>query len=66
MTFGLLTRFGGARSAVAAMVTSIVVQVGGTWLWHTAAPMTVSCLVSLAVYVAVALWERRTPQARLV
>jgi Na+/proline symporter len=59
MTFGLLTRFGGWRSALAAMLVSMVVQVGGTWVWPIAAPMTVSCLASLGVYVAVAVWEGR-------
>ena len=62
MTFGLLTRFGGWRSALAAMLVSMGVQVGGTWLWPIPAPMTVSCLVSLVVYVGVALWEGRRPQ----
>ncbi|MGH7730028.1 MAG: sodium:solute symporter family protein [Candidatus Eiseniibacteriota bacterium] len=61
MAFGLLTGFGGWRSAVAAMVTSMVVQVGGTWVWPITAPMTVSCLVSLVVYVVVAAWEGRRP-----
>ena len=59
MGFGLLTRFGGRMSAVAAMVTSIAVQVGGTWIRPIAAPMAVSCLASLVVYVAVAMWEGR-------
>jgi len=59
MTFGLLSRFGGGRSALAAMLVSMVVQIGGTWVWRIPAPMTVSCLLSLVVYVAVAVWERR-------
>ena len=64
MSFGLLSRIGGRASAVAAMVTSIIVQVGGTWLWPITAPMTTSCLVSLAVYVAVAVWEGRRAGGR--
>jgi Na+/proline symporter len=59
MGFGLLTRFGGRSSALAAIVSSLVVQVGGTWILPIAAPMAASCLVSLVVYVAVAMWERR-------
>jgi len=57
MSFGLLSRIGGGASAVAAMVTSMVVQVVGTWIWPIPAPMTTSCLVSLPVYLGVAAWE---------
>ena len=57
MAFGLLSRFGGPGAAVAAMVTSIVIQVLGTWVWPMPAPMLVSCIVSLVVFVGVALWE---------
>jgi solute:Na+ symporter, SSS family len=64
MAFGLLSRFGGPVSAVAAMVTSMVVQVAGTWVWPIPAPMTVSCLASLLVYVSVAVWEGRRRAAR--
>jgi Na+/proline symporter len=58
MAFGLLTRFGGAWSAVAAMASSLVVRLGGAYLWKAEAPMAVSCIVSVMVYLAVALWER--------
>ena len=63
MSFGLLSRFGGGASAASAMVTSMIVQAVGTWVWPIAAPMTVSCLASLAVYVAVAVWEGRRARA---
>jgi Na+/proline symporter len=64
MAFGLLSRFGGPVSAVSAMVTSMVVQVGGSYVWRIEAPMTVSCLVSAAVYIAVGVWEsRRGPRS---
>jgi Na+/proline symporter len=64
MGFGLLSRFGGRRSAVAAMLASLLVQVGGTWILGLRAPMTTSCLVSLVVYVGVAIWEGRREAAR--
>jgi len=64
MAFGLLSRFGGPISAVAAMITSMGVQVVGTWVRPIPAPMTVSCLVSLLVYVSVAAWEARRDPTR--
>ena len=64
MAFGLLSRFGGPVSAVTAMVTSMAVQIVGTWVWPIPGPMTVSCLVSLVVYVSVAVWEGRRDAAR--
>jgi Na+/proline symporter len=59
MAFGLLTRFGGPISAVATMVVSLAVRLGGAYVWKVEAPMAVSFLVSIGVYVAVALWEGR-------
>ncbi len=63
MGFGLLSRFGGPMSALAAMATSIAVQVGGTWIRPIPAPMAASCLASLVVYVTVALWEGKRASA---
>ena len=62
MAFGLLSRFGGPRSAVVTMLVSLVIQVLGTWVWPVPAPMAVSCVVSLVVYVGVAMVERRRLQ----
>jgi Na+/proline symporter len=58
MVFGLLGGFGGAHAALAAMATSMAVQIGGTYVWPITAPMATSCVVSFGVYVAVALRER--------
>ena len=59
MGFGLLSRFGGGAAAVAAMVTSLLIQVLFKWVWPVTAPMTVSCIVSLFVYLGVAVVEGR-------
>lgn len=58
MGFGLLTRFGGPRSALAAMVASLAVR-AVQFFRPIEAPMAVSCIVSLVAYVAVATWETK-------
>jgi hypothetical protein len=64
MGFGLLSRFGGPVSAVAAMVVSLAVQVVGSYVRPISAPMTVSCLVSVAVYVVIGAWETKARPQR--
>ena len=64
MAFGLLTGFGGPFSAVITMLTSMAVQLGGTYLWKIEAPMTVSCLASLVVFLVVGTIESRIRAAR--
>jgi Na+/proline symporter len=58
MAFGLLTRFGGRNAAAAAMLTSLVVQLGGTYVARIEAPLTLSVAVSAIAYVLAALVER--------
>src|SRR5262245_14141078 len=64
MTFGLLTGFGGPRAAAAAMLTSMVVQIGGTYVLHIEAPLTLSTAVSAIVYIGTAFVERRGGASR--
>jgi Na+/proline symporter len=61
MAFGLLGRFGGARAALGAMAVSLAVQVIGTYVWRLEAPMTTSCVVSLLLFVGIAIGDRRRP-----
>jgi SSS family solute:Na+ symporter len=60
VVFGLYTRFGGAHSAVFALVSGTLVYVYGTWAeWET--PYLASLATALAGYVLLAL---ASPKAR--
>ncbi len=56
MTFGLLTRFGGAAAGLAAVATGIVTQVLGDHALGFAAPFTASLATASIAYVVVGAW----------
>jgi Na+/proline symporter len=58
--FGLFTGFGGAAAAVASLVSGSVIWAAGKFALELQAPYLIALFASLAVYVLVALFERRT------
>jgi Na+/proline symporter len=61
--FGLFTRLGGPRSAIAAMLTGLGAWAIGRFVLGTTMPYVTAIALSTVVYVAVALAERRTQAA---
>jgi hypothetical protein len=62
VAFGLFTRIGGARAAIATLLVGLVTYQAGSWLDLTA-PYVVSVLASLGVYLGVSAFERGTALA---
>lgn len=60
--FALWTRFGGPRSALAALLVGLVLWLLGRYGGLTPAPFLASTFAALVVYVAVALAERTRPR----
>jgi Na+/proline symporter len=58
VVFGLFTRFGGARSALAALLSGIAVYGAGTWVSLLDYPYITSLAAAFGAYVAFALIER--------
>lgn len=61
LLFGLFTRFGGARSAYATLVTGVLVWVLGAYVVALPYPYLASLAASVAVYLGTALVERPAP-----
>lgn len=62
VVFGLFTRFGGARAALAALIVGIVTWVLGEHILNWPTPYLVSLAAATLSYLAVALVERNSPQ----
>jgi Na+/proline symporter len=60
--FALFGNFGGAKSAMNCLLASAGAWLAGEYLFHSTAPYLLSLAVSLAVYPATALRERRSRQ----
>jgi Na+/proline symporter len=59
--FGLFTKIGNARAALAALVAGIAVWWLGGSLWHWAAPYTASIAAAVGAYLLAVLFERTVP-----
>ncbi len=65
LLFGLFTRFGGPRSALAALVLGVAAWVGGAYLTSLPYPYLLSLGAALAGYVGGALFEQRPGRVSL-
>ena len=64
--FGLFTRIGGPRAAIATLLTGVVVWLAGEFLLGWPVPYLTSLAAALGVYLAFALFERSTEADRQV
>lgn len=60
MLFGMFTRFGGATSALAAIVSGIVIWAWSKYVWALGTPYLLALAAAFVAYVAVAVAEQRT------
>jgi SSS family solute:Na+ symporter len=61
--FALYGSFGGARSAVASLLTGVVVYSGGAYVLHIEAPYLTSLAAALLAYVGFAFWPESRERA---
>jgi len=62
--FGLFTRIGGPRAAIAALLTGVLVWLAGEHLFDWPVPYLTSLVAALGAYLALALFERSTEPGR--